>query len=549
VVLGAPDGAVKRARASPARSAAECRTAANAAAEDLGKMTAPTPASFLDFFVLEASEYVEQIDGLLARAVAEPPDHDSLQRAARALRGSATMAKLLSLAELAAAVESVGRALRQGAVRWDAQLKGLLTATVDELKILIRASRTWSPAQDASAMKRVQELSAYTSAGAPRTSSGAVTNSAFFSTEMTNIAAGLELLTTRPDDQGGAINVLRRVRALRGVAGVRDVRSLSEVLEGAENAVRPLENGEPLAADRISVLRAAAELLRAIAAALGASTSVRESAPEYVRFAAAMETLRGQEEDDNRVIAISELYYSDGGPHVISAAANPPTSPAQRFRMEVVSLGEHVMRLVNDARAATDELVRENARRDLGRVLRAIKATAASFAEHTVAASAESHLARAEKLNAAVLDALAAFAATISPRNITPTPSAPIAATPAVRREAPTAPAAPSTSHARVFAAPAAAPAASAAQGPPRRTERNTLDGAIDFFDSVALERFAEPVKLADDVVPVDALVYRGRAALDRAIELKDWLRKAGGAPSQEVLEELYDLLELARID
>jgi hypothetical protein len=203
------------------------------------------------------------------------------------------------------------------------------------------------------------------------------------------------------------------------------------------------------------------------------------------------------------------------------------------------------MRLVNDARAATDELVRENARRDLGRVLRAIKATAASFAEHTVAASAESHLARAEKLNAAVLDALAAFAATISPRNITPTPSAPIAATPAVRREAPTAPAAPSTSHARVFAA----PAASATQGPPRRTERNTLDGAIDFFDSVALERFAEPVKLADDVVPVDALVYRGRAALDRAIELKDWLRKAGGAPSQEVLEELYDLLELARID
>jgi chemotaxis protein histidine kinase CheA len=457
------------------------------------------------------------------------------------------MAKLLSFAELAAAIESVGRALRQGTARWDAQLKGLLTATVDELKILIRASRTWSPAQDASTMKRVQELSAYTSAGTPRTNSGAVTNSAFFSTEMTNIAAGLELLTTRPDDQGGAVNVLRRVRALRGVAGVRDVRSLSEVLEGAENAVRPLENGEPLTADRITVLRAAAELLRAIAAALGASTSVRESAPEYVRFATALETLRGQEEDDNRVVAISELYFSDAGPHVISAAANPPTSPGQRFRMEVVSLGEHVLRLVNEARAATDELVREGARRELGRVLRAIKATAASFAEHAVAANAESHLARAEKLNAAVLDALASFAATISPRAITPTPSAPIAAAPPVRREPRPAPAAPATSHARVFAAPAAA--APGAQSPPRRAERNTLDGAIDFFDSVAQERFAEPVKVSGDVVPVDALMYRGRAALDRAIELKDWLRTAGGAPSQEVLEELYDLLELARID
>jgi chemotaxis protein histidine kinase CheA len=509
-------------------------------------MTAPTPASFLDFFVLEASEYAEQLDGLLARAPAEGPDADSLQRLARALRGSATMAKLLSFAELAAAVESVGRALRQGTVRWDTQIKSALTATVDELKILIRSARTWSPAQDASAMARVKELSGYTSAGAPRTTSGAVTNSAFFSTEMTNIAAGLELLATRPDDQGGAVNVLRRVRALRGVAGIRDVRALSEVLEGAENAVRPLENGERLGAERVAVLRAAAELLRAIAAAIGASLSIRESAPEFSRFAAAMETLRGQEEDANRVIAISALYYADAGPHVVSASPNPPTTPAQRFRMEVVSLGEHVLRLVNDARAATDERVRENSRRELGRVLRAIRATAASFAEHGVAATAEAHLAQAEKMNAAVLDALASFAATIAPRTVTPRPSAQVAAPPPPKREAP---AAPSASHARVFSAPTSAGAPSAREAAVPRAEPSSLDGAIDFFDTLALERFAEPVPLTEDVVPVDALVYRGRAALDRAIELKDWLRKAGGAPSQEVLEELYDLLELARID
>jgi hypothetical protein len=430
-------------------------------------------------------------------------------------------------------------------VRWDSQIKGALTGTVDELKILIRSARAWSPAQDASAMARVKELSSYTSAGAPRTTSGAVTNSAFFSTEMTNIAAGLELLATRPGDQGGAVNVLRRVRALRGVAGVRDVRSLSEVLEGAENAVRPLENGERLGAERVAVLRAAAELLRAIAAALGASLSVRESAPEFSRFAAALETLRGLEEDANRVLAISALYYADAGPHVVSASPNPPTTPAQRFRMEVVSLGEHVLRLVNDARAATDEHFREKARRDLGRVLRAIRATAASFAEHTVAANAEAHLAQADTMNAAVLDALASFAATIAPRTHTPMPAARVIAAPPAMREAP---AAPRASHARVFSAPTSDGAATAAAAAPRG-EPSTLDGAIDFFDTMARERFAEPVPFNEDVVPVDALVYRGRAALDRAIELKDWLMKAGGAPSQEVLEELYDLLELARID
>jgi len=70
-------------------------------------------AGFLDFFVLEASDYIEQLDGLLAHAGAMSPDADSLQRLARALRGSATMAKLPAFAELAGAVERIGRAWPQ----------------------------------------------------------------------------------------------------------------------------------------------------------------------------------------------------------------------------------------------------------------------------------------------------------------------------------------------------------------------------------------------------------------------------------------------------
>jgi len=48
-------------------------------------------------------------------------------------------------------------------------------------------------------------------------------------------------------------------------------------------------------------------------------------------------------------------------------------------------------------------------------------------------------------------------------------------------------------------------------------------------------------------IVPVEELVYRGRAALDRAIEVRDELREAGGAPDQAALDELYDLIALAR--
>ena len=64
----------------------------------------------------------------------------------------------------------------------------------------------------------------------------------------------------------------------------------------------------------------------------------------------------------------------------------------------------------------------------------------------------------------------------------------------------------------------------------------------------MAGERLAEPIGFNDDIVPVDALLYRGRAALDRAVELRDAIRRAGGAPAPEALEELYDLVELARV-
>jgi hypothetical protein len=89
---------------------------------------------------------------------------------------------------------------------------------------------------------------------------------------------------------------------------------------------------------------------------------------------------------------------------------------------------------------------------------------------------------------------------------------------------------------------------AMAAAGAPKRST-SALDAHIAAFDALSNERMAEPAKLMDDVIPVDALLYRGRAALDRAVELRDAIRRAGGAPAPEMLEELYDLVELARVD
>src|SRR5439155_24483171 len=116
---------------------------------------------FLEFFILEASDYVEQLDGLLLGSSSNGPDADAMQRVARALRGAATMAKLPSFAGVAGSVERVGRSMQDGLLRWDPALGGALVAAVDDLKTLLHSARRWSPAEDARANQRSAELARF----------------------------------------------------------------------------------------------------------------------------------------------------------------------------------------------------------------------------------------------------------------------------------------------------------------------------------------------------------------------------------------------------
>ncbi len=47
--------------------------------------------------------------------------------------------------------------------------------------------------------------------------------------------------------------------------------------------------------------------------------------------------------------------------------------------------------------------------------------------------------------------------------------------------------------------------------------------------------------------VPIDSLLYRGRAALDRALEIREHL--GGTMPDRETIGELLDLIALAATD
>lgn len=548
-------------------------------------MTAPGP-SYLDFFTLEAGEYVEQLDGVLLRAGSGPLDAEALQKSARALRGSAQMAKIAMLVELASTIEALGRSLKAGSLAFDPALKGALTSAIDDLKILVRAARTWSSKEDQLAMKRIGELSQYAGTaalGGPAAPSQASAAS-YFGAEATSIAGGLDLLAARPSDNAAAASVLQRLRAMRGVAGVKEIAALAETSEAAETAVRPLEMGQAaLPADNIVVVRATAELFRAIAASLASGKSVTPSTPQYRAFLQSLDAMAVNESGADRIRPIADYFFDDPGPHLVTTSPNPPTTPAQRFRMEVVSLSEHLHRVIDEARSASDEIQREHARAGLGRALRAIRGTAASFGQVSVAQTVEGYLERTGDLNASALDAISSFAATISPAATAPTPMATSAvglrmthvrgavaalgphSAPPMTPPAPVArpvmsppvsmspPPAPASRPASPHLAPAAR-VSPPMPSVPRRSSReldaatSALDASIAAFESISMERMAEPANLGEEMIPVDALFYRGRAALDRAIELRDGLRRAGGAAAPEVLEEIYDLLDLARV-
>ena len=98
----------------------------------------------------------------------------------------------------------------------------------------------------------------------------------------------------------------------------------------------------------------------------------------------------------------------------------------------------------------------------------------------------------------------------------------------------------------------AALPVASAppelAPNAPSGTDLHHLLGAgIHGLSGLDSEPLSEPVDVDDDgIVPIQELLYRGRAALRRAVEIGDTLKRGGPSPDAESLAELYDLLELA---
>ena len=57
----------------------------------------------------------------------------------------------------------------------------------------------------------------------------------------------------------------------------------------------------------------------------------------------------------------------------------------------------------------------------------------------------------------------------------------------------------------------------------------------------------SSPVQIGEQPpVPIDVLVYRGRNAILRCVEIRDEARRAGQPVQGAALDEMFDLLDLA---
>jgi hypothetical protein len=75
------------------------------------------------------------------------------------------------------------------------------------------------------------------------------------------------------------------------------------------------------------------------------------------------------------------------------------------------------------------------------------------------------------------------------------------------------------------------------------------LSASLTQLSSLEDVPLIEPVRADEDaIVPVESLFYRGAVALERARLLRDELRNTGST-DPEALQELYDLLDLARAE
>jgi chemotaxis protein histidine kinase CheA len=364
----------------------------------------------LEFYLVEATEYLDALDQLVA-GTGTSPDGNALIATARALRGASSMAKVAPVEGIAMAIEQIAHGLRDGDIRWTLDLYRVLRDTVDDLRVLVRAVRTWGERETARADARQAELQRFLPGITPRAAApaAAATAPVFIALQSSAIAAELDAFVANPRHRRALDDALTRARTLRGVAGIGDYPPLADVADAIDRTARTLMPDAPLAPADVELFRSAADVLRQTSSRLREGRPADPRAPEVARFAHAVSALADASAsafERPPIVRIDELFYADPGPHILQRAVSPPVTRDQRFRDEMVSRAEHLRRLVADARAVRDPAGEARAGRVLRDALGDLQTVAASFDVHQVASFFGEAAREEDVLAPALLDAI-----------------------------------------------------------------------------------------------------------------------------------------------
>jgi hypothetical protein len=235
-----------------------------------------------EFFALEASEYIGDLEPLVARS--DTPDCERLVRGARALRGAALMAGLGTFARAAAGMEGMARQVRDHALEWDPVARDAWREGLQTLRGLIGRATTWEAADDRQALALADRLERVAGGAGTPAASGAVTEvtapssgmtpgvRAFIARESALIAGSLQeasqALAPTPPPQALA-GVLERMRSLRGIGTSADLSPLPELLDAMEVMTRGLIASGGPSPELAAIFSAAAEALATMSKSVG----------------------------------------------------------------------------------------------------------------------------------------------------------------------------------------------------------------------------------------------------------------------------------------
>jgi len=492
----------------------------------------------LEFYLVEATEYVDALDQLVT-SPASSPDANALLATARALRGSSTMAKVEPISELSLVVEQIAIRSRDFELPWSAELYSSLRGCVDDLRLLVRGVRVWSEREQTRADERLADLRRYLPSDTrrPTPPTAEATTPVFLALQAAAIASGLDEFLESPGQRRGLDDAVSRSRTLRGIAGITEFPPLADVADAVERAARRLMPDAPLATEERELFQAASSLLGRAAEQLRTAGRVEPPVEESARLARAVSALEAPTAPAPPVMRIDQLFFADGGPHLVQRSSSAPMTAEERLHRELLSRAEHLQRLVSEARTAADPMARRRSARALHDTVRDMETIAASFGVHQVAAFFADAGPNEQILEPGELDALSTAARLSGTRFATfDELEQRIAVVQRHRRFTPVG------GHAAVV------PASAKPRATPTGKELQALLATgLAGLSTLETEPLLEPAPVEDEaVVPIDELLYAGDAALLRAIELRDALR-GGGAAADDALPELFDLLDLAR--